>query len=124
MHGCCLGAVRALPGLCLLAPGWSRPAFRAQLGTDAVPRCVRCVPSLPRLFLSFLQAADFHKDLAGLSEAVLPRNGARLAAEESAAKHYGEHSCRDFREAVLAAMPHRWGGGVASVFARVLAKHT
>ena len=66
-----------------------------------------CALRLPFHSPSFLQAADFHKDLAGLSEAVLPRNGARLAAEESAAKHYGEHSCRDFREAVLAAMPHR-----------------
>ncbi len=34
----------------------------------------------------------------------------RMDAEKLAARHFGEVSCRDFRESVLHVLPHRWVG--------------
>mmetsp|Transcript_9037 Transcript_9037/g.25956 ORF Transcript_9037/g.25956 Transcript_9037/m.25956 type:complete len:704 (-) Transcript_9037:142-2253(-) len=54
------------------------------------------------------QSKDFHRDAAELSEALIPQHNYRLDAESLNVRHYGEVSCRDFRESVLGAMPHRW----------------
>ena len=53
------------------------------------------------------EGLDFHKDAAQLQDKTIPQHNHRLQAEHLAARHYGEASCRDFKESVLAAMPHR-----------------
>lgn len=53
------------------------------------------------------EGTDFHKDAALLQEVTVPQHNPRLQAEHLSARHYGEASCRDFRESVLANMPHR-----------------
>lgn len=54
------------------------------------------------------EAQDFHKDLGSLQEStVTTQHGLHAAAEMQDGIHYGEASCREYREAVLAALPHR-----------------
>ena len=54
------------------------------------------------------EGEDFHKDAAELQDRTVPQHNHRLDAEHLGGRHYGEASCRDFRESVLAAMPHRY----------------
>lgn len=54
------------------------------------------------------EGLDFHQDTAQLQDKTIPQHNHKLQAEHLAARHHGEASCRDFRESVLAAMPHRW----------------
>ncbi|DBA75927.1 TPA: hypothetical protein ACH3X2_008986 [Trebouxia sp. C0005] len=54
------------------------------------------------------EGEDFHKDAAELQDRTVPQHNHRLDAEHLGGRHYGEASCRDFRESVLAAMPHSW----------------
>mmetsp|Transcript_21460 Transcript_21460/g.51195 ORF Transcript_21460/g.51195 Transcript_21460/m.51195 type:complete len:700 (-) Transcript_21460:224-2323(-) len=54
------------------------------------------------------KSTDFHRDAAELAEALIPQHNYRLDAESLNVRHYGEASCRDYRESVLGAMPHRW----------------
>ena len=54
------------------------------------------------------EGEDFHKDAAELQDRTVPQHNHRLDAEHLGGRHYGEASCRDFRESVLAAMPHRF----------------
>lgn len=55
------------------------------------------------------EALDFHRDLAGLQEStVTTQHSLHAAAQLQEGVHYGEASCRDFREAVLASLPHSW----------------
>ena len=69
-----------------------------------------------------MQGGDFHRDLSGLAEAVVPQHSMRLDAQSLSARHYGEVSCREFRESVMHALPHRcWytlmlQSGVGGVF--------
>ena len=52
---------------------------------------------------------DFHKDPLRLHEfGVKTLYSDRLSAEIQDGVHYGEHSCRDYRESVLASLPHSW----------------
>ena len=53
------------------------------------------------------EGSDFHNDAAQLQDDTTPQHNHRLEAEHLASRHYGEASCRDFRESILAAMPHR-----------------
>ncbi|GBF99911.1 hypothetical protein Rsub_12819 [Raphidocelis subcapitata] len=54
-------------------------------------------------------AGSFHgAELEAASEELTPQNSYKLDAERLAARHYGELSCRDFRESVLHALPHLW----------------
>ena len=53
------------------------------------------------------EGQDFHKDAAELQDKIVPQHDHRLNAEHIGGRHYGEASCRDFKESVLAAMPHR-----------------
>ncbi|KAK9806239.1 hypothetical protein WJX72_006852 [[Myrmecia] bisecta] len=54
------------------------------------------------------EGTDFHRDTAELAEQVIPQHNYRLDANSLNSRHYGEVSCRDFRESVLHAMPHMW----------------
>lgn len=54
-----------------------------------------------------MQGADFHRDTERLAEALLPAINFRLDAASLEGRHYGEAACRDFRESVLAVLPHR-----------------
>lgn len=54
------------------------------------------------------EGEDFHKDAAELQGTTVPQHNHRLEAEHVGGRHYGEASCRDFKESVLAAMPHRY----------------
>ena len=55
------------------------------------------------------EALDFHRDLAGLQETtVSTQHSLHTAAQLQEGIHYGEASCRDYRESILAALPHSW----------------
>ena len=55
------------------------------------------------------EALDFHRDLVSLQEAtVSTQHSMHAAAQLQEGVHYGEASCRDYREAVLASLPHAW----------------
>ena len=53
------------------------------------------------------QSADFHRGAGELAAALRPQHDFRLDARQLEGAHYGEVACRDFRESVLAVMPHR-----------------
>ena len=53
------------------------------------------------------QGADFHRDTERLSQQLLPALDFRMDAAALEARHFGEVACRDFRESVLAVLPHR-----------------
>lgn len=58
---------------------------------------------------------DFHKDPMMLVEpGVKTLYSERLKAELLGGIHYGEHSCRDYRESILASLPHGWFGDADS----------
>lgn len=59
------------------------------------------------MLLPLSQGADFHRDLHGLAEQVVPQHHLRLDAQSLSNVHFGEASCRDFRDSVLRALPHR-----------------
>lgn len=52
------------------------------------------------------EGTDFKTDVGQLQDETTPQHDHRLDAEHLAARHHGEASCRDFRESVLAALPH------------------
>ncbi|KAK9789953.1 hypothetical protein WJX73_002050 [Symbiochloris irregularis] len=54
------------------------------------------------------EGSSFHSDLVGLAESVTPQHNMRLDVQSLTARHFGETSCREFRESVLRALPHRW----------------
>jgi len=54
------------------------------------------------------ESKDFHRDAEQLAQVLIPQHNYRLDAAELNTRHYGEVSCRDYRESVLGAMPHRW----------------
>ena len=62
------------------------------------------------------EGEDFHKDAAELQDRTVPQHNHRLDAEHLGGRHYGEASCRDFRESVLAAMPHRYNANLRNGF--------
>eukprot|EP00884_Botryococcus_braunii_P007301 jgi/Botrbrau1/16572/Bobra.0068s0003.2 len=51
---------------------------------------------------------DFHRNVGELREEIIPQHNYRLDAKSLNSRHYGEVSCRNFRESILAALPHRW----------------
>jgi hypothetical protein len=54
---------------------------------------------------------DFHKDPRNLVEhGITTLYTDRLVTELDSSVHYGEKSCRDYRESVLASLPHAWFG--------------
>ena len=56
---------------------------------------------------ALVQGMDFHRDAEALKSEVVPQHNFKLTANHLEARHYGEVACRDFRESVLAVMPHR-----------------
>ncbi|KXZ54830.1 hypothetical protein GPECTOR_4g901 [Gonium pectorale] len=53
-------------------------------------------------------SGDFHKDLDDLGGALTPQNNYRLDAEKLEGRHFGEASCREYRESLLHVLPHVW----------------
>jgi hypothetical protein len=53
------------------------------------------------------EAEDFVRNLDDLKEEMRAQHAFRTAAQRENSLHYGEASCREYREAVLAALPHR-----------------
>lgn len=54
------------------------------------------------------EAQDFHRDLGRLQDApIVTQHAIHAAAQLQDGLHFGEASCREYREAVLAALPHR-----------------
>ncbi|EIE27009.1 hypothetical protein COCSUDRAFT_83568 [Coccomyxa subellipsoidea C-169] len=58
--------------------------------------------------LRWKHEANFHRDTEKLSQQLLPALDFRMDAAALEARHFGEVACRDFRESVLAVLPHRW----------------
>jgi hypothetical protein len=60
------------------------------------------------------ESDDFHRDVRGLADALVPQHDHKLDAAARAAnegRHFGEAACREFRESVVRfATPHRWTG--------------
>jgi hypothetical protein len=55
------------------------------------------------------RAGAFHGgELEAASEELTPQHSFKLDAEKLAGRHYGELSCREFRESLLHALPHLW----------------
>ena len=54
-----------------------------------------------------MQGMDFHRDAEALKNEIVPQHNFKITASHLEARHYGEVACRDFRESVLAVMPHR-----------------
>jgi len=59
------------------------------------------------------QPEDFHKDLSSISESGLSTAySERAISQLQEGAHYGERSCRDYRESLLQTLPHRYEGPV------------
>ena len=54
-----------------------------------------------------VQVADFHRDSAQLREQLVPQHDPRMQAEDFLVREFGEVSCRDYRESILATLPHK-----------------
>jgi hypothetical protein len=54
------------------------------------------------------ESADFHRDSETLADGLSPQHNYKLDAASLSSRHYGEVECREYREAVLAALPHSW----------------
>ena len=54
-----------------------------------------------------VQGSAFHRDAAHLADTLQPQHNLRLDAKALEGRHYGDASCRDFRESVLSVLPHR-----------------
>lgn len=50
---------------------------------------------------------DFHRNTGELVDQVIPQHNFRLDANSLEGKHYSEVACREFRESVVATLPHR-----------------
>lgn len=51
---------------------------------------------------------DFHSSGDALADGLVPQHNYRLDAASLAGRHAGEAQCREYRESVLAALPHGW----------------
>lgn len=67
------------------------------------------------------ESDDFHRDVRGLADALVPQHDHKLdaaAREASEGRHFGEAACREFRESMTSrATPHRWTGREDTRFA-------
>eukprot|EP01025_Chloroclados_australasicus_P040973 TRINITY_DN4314_c0_g2_i2.p1 TRINITY_DN4314_c0_g2~~TRINITY_DN4314_c0_g2_i2.p1 ORF type:complete len:434 (-),score=37.66 TRINITY_DN4314_c0_g2_i2:92-1393(-) len=54
------------------------------------------------------EGSVFHRDLDELLEELVPQHNYKMHADSLESRHYGEASCREYRESVLMAMPHIW----------------
>eukprot|EP00798_Chlamydomonas_sp_ICE-L_P012029 gene12029-15131_t len=53
-------------------------------------------------------STDFHKDLEEEARELIPQHDFRLDAEKLEGRHFGESSCRDYRNSLLHILPHSW----------------
>lgn len=53
-------------------------------------------------------SSDFQRDLESLAAENQPQNNYKLEADKAESRHFGEASCRDYRESVLHSLPHSW----------------
>ena len=92
--------------------------FKSHMHTQQAPKssCVASTCSLSAMGFcelaestegALVQGMDFHRDAEALKNEVVPQHNFKLTANHLEARHYGEVACRDFRESVLAVMPHR-----------------
>lgn len=54
------------------------------------------------------ESQDFHRDLVDLAGEMQPQSHYKLEAEKLEGRHFGEASCRDYRESVMHVLPHSW----------------
>lgn len=54
------------------------------------------------------ESQDFHRDGSALGSKLLPQHNYKLDANALSSRHFGEVECKEYRESVLGAMPHRW----------------
>lgn len=54
------------------------------------------------------ESSDFHLDTESLADQLVPQHQYKLDAAALAGRHFGEASCREYRESVLEVLPHRW----------------
>ena len=73
-----------------------------------LPAALRWLIWLTCIHSFSLQAEDFVKDLAASREELVATHAYRLKAEQAEARHYGELSCRAYRESLLGVLPHAW----------------
>ncbi len=76
-------------------------------GEDELLPQQACTSAVQQEEEGVVQPGDFHRNVEELREEVIPQHNYRLDAKSLNSRHYGEVSCRNFRESVLAAMPHR-----------------
>lgn len=69
-----------------------------------VPLLIACV----RVRARSHESADFHLDTDSLADQLVPQHQYKLDAAALAGRHFGEASCREYRESVLEVLPHRW----------------
>lgn len=79
-------------------------AHRRSWACAALHRRVACMPPTTHAH----QGTDFHKDMDAAANRLTPQHNYRLTAEEMAGRHFGELSCREFRDSVLRSLPHSW----------------
>ena len=54
------------------------------------------------------ESPDFHPPGDALADSLVPQHSYKLDAASLEGRHAGETACREYREAVAAAMPHSW----------------
>lgn len=57
------------------------------------------------------ESRDFHRDLGVLRDTLTPQHAHKLdaeAVENQEGRHFGEASCREFRESFVKQLPHAW----------------
>lgn len=56
-----------------------------------------------------MQGSVFHHDAGHLADETRPQHSFRLDEKALEGRHYGDASCRNYRESVLSMLPHRCG---------------
>lgn len=63
------------------------------------------------------ESSDFHRDTDSMADTLVPQHHYKLDAASLSARHFGEVSCKEFRESVLEVLPHRWTSRTDTRFA-------
>jgi len=71
------------------------------------------------------ESADFHSPGDALADGLMPQHSYKLDAASLEGRHVGEAMCREYREAVIASLPHGWSSSADTrLRAAHWAKHT
>ena len=86
-------------------PSQAKEPYHTQMRTQNIGHnsTARLLPTLSVV----LQGQDFHRDVGGLADQLIPQHNYRLDAKVAEGRHYGEEACKEFWESVLRVMPHR-----------------